>query len=127
VADGLVPAARQALDSIGVTLGEDRFTLDARVRTSVFNATALGPLAGMLNPYEPVTISGPAHVSGPGRIAWTPDAFALRAFPFPPSAIPSLIRALTHAKDGAIPIAVPATVGDLRIRADGLSFYRRAP
>ena len=122
---GLVPQARQALDSISVTFGTDRFTLEARVKTAVFGPS-LGSLAGMFNPYEPLKLGGPAEVKRPGRIAWSPDQLVIKNFPFPRSTVPTLVRELTGQTDGAIPIVVPATVGDLKIRPDGVSFYRKA-
>ncbi|HEY2823932.1 MAG TPA: hypothetical protein VGI83_00145 [Gemmatimonadales bacterium] len=124
VQDGLVPQARQALDSITVTFGTDRFTLEARVKTATFGP-ALGSLAGMFNPYEPLKLSGPAQVARPGRIAWSPDELVIKSFPFPKATVPALVRQLTGAPDGAIPIFVPATVGDLKIRPDGVRFYRK--
>jgi hypothetical protein len=125
VQDGLVPQARAALDSISVTFRADRFTLEARVKTAVFGPS-LGSLAGMFNPYEPLSLGGPAVVSAPGRVAWTPDQLVIKSFPFPKSTVPTLVRQLTGQRDGAIPIVVPPTVGDLKIRPEGVSFYRRA-
>jgi len=125
VADGLEPEARRSLDSIAVTLEGDRFTLNARVRTAALG-DALGPLTQLLNPYERLQLSGPAHVRSPGHVGWTPDSLMLRTFTVPPGGIAGLIRALTGARDGTIPIVVPATVGALRIRADGVTFVRRS-
>jgi hypothetical protein len=70
-------------------------------------------------------MSGPAVVVAPGRVAWRPDDFQVRAFPFPASLVPRLVDALTGGHDGTVPIAVPATVGDVRIQGSGVTFYRR--
>jgi len=125
VRDGLDPAARAALDSVTVVLARDRFTLRARLNTRIFTDDLLGPLARVLDAQEPVIIAGPARMDGPGLVAWRPDAFTIRQFPFPASAVPRLVNRLTGRDDGVLPIVVPPTVGDLRVRADGVTFYRR--
>lgn len=125
VRDGLHPTAQAALDSVTVTLARDRFTLRAHLATGIFTDDLLGPFAGMLDAREPVTIAGPARVAEPGLVAWRPDAFTIRQFPFPAAAVPRLVNRMTGRDDGAFPIAVPPTVGDLRIRTDGVTFYRR--
>lgn len=122
---GLDPVARAALDSLRVTLSPGRFGLEARVRTARLGREALGPLAGLLAEWEPLRLGGPAAVAEPGRVAWRPDEVQLRAFPFPASVVPRLVDALTGGRDGIVPIAVPPTVGDVRIRGDGVTFYRR--
>jgi hypothetical protein len=125
IAGGLTPVGRQALDSISVTLGQDRFELRAALKTAMLGSGLLGPLSYALNPWEPVRVSGPARVAGVGVAAWQPDSFAVRSFPFPRSAVPLIVNRLTGRPDGLVPIPVPATVGDLRIRPDGVTFYRR--
>jgi hypothetical protein len=125
IVEGLGPAGRETVDSVEVTLGEDRLAVDAAVRTAVLGAS-LGPLAAILNPWEPVRVSGPARVAAVGALAFEPDSFVVRAFPFPSQAVPALINRITGRPDGIVPIPVPPAVGDLRIRPDGVTFYRRA-
>ena len=126
IAVGLGPAGRAALDSLEVTLYEDRFEFRAVLKTEVLGAALPGPLAGILSAREPVRVSGPARVAPVGAVAWEPDSFVVRAFPFPRSAVPVLVSKLTGRPDGLIPISVPPTVGDLRIRPSGVTFYRIA-
>jgi len=125
IADGLAPSARASIDSIRVTLGAGRVTLDGRINTAVLSPDFLGPFKEALASEEPVKIAGPAHVVKPGVIAWTPDLFTVRAVPFPASSVPRLVNKITGRRDGAIPIAVPPAVADVRIRPDGVTFYRR--
>ena len=125
IQDRLNPVARRALDSISVTLGRDRFSLRAELLTEVFGRDLLGPLRGMIDPREPLRVSGTAEIRAPGVVAWKIDEFVVSSFPFPGPAIPLLVDRLTGGTNGVILIAVPATVGDLRIRADGVTFYRR--
>lgn len=124
ISDGLDPAARAALDSVEVTLMDDRFALRAQLLTELLGGQ-LGPVGGLLDRREPLLVSGPARVAGVGVVAWEPDSFTVRAFPFPRSAIPVLVNRLTGGSDGTVQIGVPPTVGDLRIRPSGVTFYRR--
>lgn len=125
IGEGLGRAGRAALDSLEVTLGEDRFTLGAALRMDLLGDKLLGPLAGVFGEREPVRVSGPARVAAVGAVAWEPDSFAIRAFPLPRSAVPLLVNRLTGRPDGLVPIPVPTSVGDLHIRPGGVTFYRR--
>lgn len=120
----LDPAARLALDSLTVALDEARFALQGSLRTDVFTRELLGPLAELVETVHPFVIAGPASVRAPGQLAWEVDAFVIRAFPLPRSAIPPLLNKLTGRSDGVFVIPVPGTVGDVRIRPDGVRFYR---
>jgi hypothetical protein len=127
ITQGLGAPGRAALDSIEVTLAEDRFTLRANLKMDLVGKGLLGPLAGAFGPREPVSVSGPARVGAVGAVAWEPDSFVIRSFPLPQSAVPALVNRLTGRPDGVVPIRVPSTVGDLHIRPDGVTFYRRTP
>jgi hypothetical protein len=116
-------AARQALDSLRVSLAEDRFIVEGQIRTDAFSVI-VGPLAGFLAPREPLRAAGPARLQRAGVIGWRPDEFALRSFPLPAGAIPHLVNQVTGGDDGAFHISVPPTVGDVRVRPDGVTFYR---
>lgn len=124
--DRLPNAAKLALDSITVTLEQNRFTLEAQLETESFGRDLLGPLRGMIDPREPIRISGPAEVRAPGVIGWEVDEFRVASFPFPGPAIPVLVDRLTGGDGGVMLFAVPAEVDDMRIRPDGVTFYRRA-
>ncbi len=126
IEDRLTRAARQALDSMTVTLEQDRFTLEAALETERFGGDLLGPLRGMIDPREPIRISGPAVVRAPGVIGWDVDEFRVASFPFPGPTIPVLVDRLTGSDGGAMLFAVPAEVDDLKILPDGVTFYRRA-
>ncbi|HEX9730299.1 MAG TPA: hypothetical protein VGA37_17525 [Gemmatimonadales bacterium] len=122
---GLDPVARRALDSLRVVLDDDRFTLQAQLRTDIFGGDLLGPIAGLLEAREPLELAGPAAVNRPGSVAWKPDYFRIRSFPFPQLVVPKLVDRLTGRTDGIVPIIVPTTVGDVRIRGSRVTFYRR--
>lgn len=120
----LDPVARGALDSISVQLSEGTFSLAASVRTDLFSPELLGPFADLLGSTHPMRMAGPGRLVGPGRLSWDVNEFVIHAFPFPQSAIPRLIDRLTGGSDGAFVIPIPKTVGDVRVRADGVTFYR---
>lgn len=124
IVDGLAPAARRALDSVEVVLLEDRFLLRAQLLTAALPGL-LGPLAGMFDRSELLAVAGPARVTHPGVVAWEPDSFVVRAFPFPREAIASLVNQLSGGSDGAFLIPVPETVVDLKMTREGVVFYRR--
>ncbi len=122
----LEPEVRRALDSLRVTLTEDRFALEGQILLDVFSLELLGPLVELLGSRQPMRAAGPVALEDPGTVAWRCDEFIIQSFPFPPSAIPRLVNRLTGGSEGAFLIPVPATVGDVRVRADGVTFYRRA-
>jgi hypothetical protein len=124
IEDGLDPVGRRALDSLEVVLAPDRLELRAALVTSNLG-DLLGPFAAMFRPREPMRASGPARVTRPGVVAWEPDSFVVRAFPFPSELVPALVSRLTGGGGGAVPIRVPETVGDVRIAPGGVTFYRR--
>ncbi len=117
--------ARRALDSIRVATGRDRLTLEGQLLTDVFGRDLLGPLARVIDDREPVRFSGRAEIRSPGALAWQVDEFSVRSFPFPRVAIGRLINRLSGGSDGVLLVSVPPTVGDVRVRSDGVTFYRR--
>ncbi len=125
VADRLDPSAREAVDSLRVVLYDDRLVLYGRVRLDVFGRELLGPLAGVFDTSEPLRMAGPLDAATPGRLSWRCTEFSILSFPFPQSVIPALVNRLTGRDDGAFPIPVPETVGDVRVRPDGVTLYRR--
>ena len=125
VQDRLPPQAKRALDSLGVILERDRFSIQADLLTEIFGRDLLGPLQGIIDPREPIRISGPLDMPGPGVVAWNVDEFVISSFPFPGPAIPLLVDRLTGGTDGVFLIAVPPTVGSVRVRSSGVTFYRR--
>jgi len=121
---GLDRAARRAIDSLEIELGQDRLTLKGTLVTDVLGRNLMGPLAALLEGREPLVASGPLRLARPGRLLWAPDSFVVRSFPFPRNTVPRLIDRLTGGSDGGVWISVPPTVSDVRVRPDGMTFYR---
>ncbi|MBK6421461.1 MAG: hypothetical protein IPF77_04425 [Gemmatimonadetes bacterium] len=124
VREGLPPEVRDRMDSLRLDLGEGRLTVSARLETSRIPADALGPLAGALEPWEPVSATGVVEVTRPGQARWRVDGLTLRGFTLPEQASRDLVgRALPGAPDGAIPFDLPTGVARLRIRPTGVALY----
>lgn len=126
VREGLPSAVRDRVDSLHLELGEDRLTISARLETSRIPPDALGPLAGALEPWEPVSAIGTVEVTRPGRARWRIESLTLRGFALPAKASREIVgRALPGAPDGAIPFDLPDGVAGLRIHPTGVALYRK--
>jgi len=125
IRDRLTPSAQEAVDSVRAILSEDRVILEGQMRLDVFSRDALGPLAEFLGSRQPLRMAGPLAMREVGTAAWECDEFVIRSFPFPPSAIPRLVNYMTGLGDGVFLFEIPETVGEVRVRADGITLYRR--
>jgi hypothetical protein len=125
IMSGLPPAARARLDSVRVRLGDSRLTVDARLETTAIPAQTLGPLAGALEPWEPVTGSGLIAATKPGWAEWRVDALTLRGFTLPATTSRELIsRALPGVRNGALPFPLPKGIARVRVHPAGAVLYR---
>lgn len=123
--EGLPSEARARVDSVRVTLGDGRVTVAARLETTRIPASALGPLAGALEPWEAVSGSGIVATTAPGRAEWRVDALTLRGFTLPEVTSRQLVsRALPGVRDGAVPFNLPRGIARIRIRPTGATLYR---
>jgi hypothetical protein len=125
----LARAPRRALDSVAVALGEQRVRVRGSLDVSVLPRALLGPFARVLGPREPMTAGGRLSAPARGRVTWTVDELAIRDFRFPASVIPAIVRELRvpGARGAAIPIPLPAPVGDVRVSPRAVRLYRASP
>ena len=117
----------RVVDSVAVALGRDQVELRATLDLAQVPQRALGPLAGMLDRREPVTVAGTLSADTlRGRLDWTITALQVRDFPFPRGTIPALLRALRvpGLEGSAVPIPVAAPVGDVRVSPGRVRLYR---
>src|SRR5204863_1521286 len=63
-------SVRKSFDSLRVELLEGSVAVYCRLDTRVIPRDALGPLAMMLNPMEPLRIAGPLSIARPGIARW---------------------------------------------------------
>ncbi len=125
----LARVPHRVFDSVAVALGDQRIQVRGSLDVSGLPQRLLGPLAEGLGRHEPVVAGGVLAAAPDGRLRWTVDQLVIRDFPFPKSVIPAIIRAfgLADVRDSAVPIPLPAPVGDVRVRAAGVRLYRAVP
>jgi hypothetical protein len=119
----------RVLDSVAVALGDQHIQVRGSLDVSVLPRRLLGPLAQGLAGREPVVAGGTLAAQPDGRVLWTIDELRIHDFPFPRSVIPAILHAmsLTDATGAAVPIPLPAGVGDVRVSPAGIRVYRAAP
>jgi hypothetical protein len=122
----LAMAPRRALDSVGVALGDERIQVRGSLDMSALPRRLLGPLSHGLGEREPVVAGGTISVPAGGRVVWTIDDLTIRDFSFPKSVIPAVVDALhvPDARGAAVPIPLPALIGDVRVSPAGVRAYR---
>ena len=122
--DGLSPEARSHLDSVTVTLGDGRLSVDARLETSQIPPDQLGPLAGVLRAWETVTVAGDVASSRPGQAEWRIDALTLRGITLAPEASRTLVnRGLPGSERGRVAVTLPKGVARITVRPTGVALF----
>ena len=121
----LDPRVRANTDSVRVALMHGRLVLEGQILTEVLGADVLGPLSDLLGSRQPIRVGGVVSLREPGVVAWVCDEFVIRAFPFPPSAIPRLVNRLSGDSAGAFLIPIPETVGEVHVEPDRVTFFRQ--
>lgn len=125
VMDGLPRDARRHLDSLTIVLGEERVTTSVRLESAAMPPDQLGPLAGALDPWERVSVSGVVSVTKPGVAEWRVDSLTLRGFTLPEQASRQLLgRALGGSASGVVPLALPRGIAGVRVRPTGVALFR---
>jgi hypothetical protein len=125
IGSGIDWSVRKSFDSLRVELLEGTLAVHCRLDTRVIPPDALGPLAGMLNPREPLRIAGPLTIVRPGIAHFTVAELTLRGFPFPPPLVRQLAQRVAGAdSSGAVPLRVAPTFTDIAIHPTGVVLYR---
>jgi len=94
---------------------------------------ALGPLGGLLNDREPLTLGGTFHVIRPGLSVFQVRQVKLRDFSVPTKLIPRLIQQIDRAPrpagvpPDAIVVKTPPALVDVRVANHRVTLYRTAP
>lgn len=97
------------------------------------DATALGPLATMLNGRQEVTVRGRLEVIATGRAEFIVDEIAFKELQLPSALIDKIVSRLqvkgrTPAMPrNAIPLTIPRELADLRIAKGHLVLYKSVP
>ena len=91
---------------------------------------ALGPLGGLLNDREKITIGGGFRVVRPGLSEFQVREIKLRDFKVPSGAIPRLLQQIGRGNRpqgiaaDALPVPTPATLADVRIANGKVTLYK---
>ena len=130
-AGGAFPASA---DSVEAAVIGDVLYVRAIVPTkAIASSGALGPLAGLLNERERVSLGGSFHVVRPGLSEFQLRDVKLRDFSVPRGAIPRLVQQITKGKktpgvaDDALAVPTPATLADVRNANGRVTLYKTAP
>jgi hypothetical protein len=121
-------------DSVEAAVIGDVLYVRAVVPTkAIASSGALGPLAGLLNEREKISLGGSFHVIRPGLSEFQLRDVKLREFSVPRGAIPRLVQQITKGKktpgvaDNALPVPTPASLADVRIANGRVTLYKTTP
>ena len=124
----------ESADSVEAAVIGDMLVVRAVVPTKeIASSGALGPLAGLLNERERISLGGTLHVIRPGLSEFEIREAKLRDFKVPSGAIPRLVKQIKKGKavpgvaEDALPVATPKTLGDVRIANGRVTLYRAQP
>ena len=89
----------------------------------------LGPMAGLLNDRERLSLGGTFRVVRPGLSEFRVRELKLRDFRIPSGAIPRILQQLSRNRpaglaDDALPVPTPGALGDVRIANHRVTLYR---
>lgn len=127
-AGGAFPASA---DSVEAAVIGDVLYVRAIVPTKdIARSGVLGPLAGLLNEREKVSLGGSFHVVRPGLSEFQLRDVKLRDFSVPKGAIPRLVQQITKGRktegvaDNALPVPTPPSLADVRIANGRVTLYK---
>ncbi len=125
IGSGIDWSVRKSFDSLRVELLEGTVAVYCRLDTRVIPPDAIGPLAGMLNPMEPLRIAGPLRIGPPGTARFTVQELSLRGFPFPGPLVKQLAQRVAGAdSSGAVLLRVSPAFVEVAIHPTGVVLYR---
>src|SRR3989442_14783005 len=125
IGSGIDWSVRKSFDSLRVELLEGSVAVHCRLDTRVIPPDALGPLAGFLNPMEPLRFAGPLSIERPGIARFTVRELSLRGMAFPGPMVAQLARRVAGADaGGAGRLRVWPALPDVAIHPTGIILYR---
>lgn len=134
IASYVVQAAGGSLkgaDSVEAAVFGDVLYVRAVVPTKdIASSGVLGPLGGLLNDRERVSLGGSFHVVRPGLSEFQLRDVKLRDFSVPRPAIPRLVQQITKGKrtpgiaNDALAVATPPSLADVRIANGHVTLYK---
>lgn len=126
IGSGIDWTVRKTFDSLRVELLEGSLAVHARLDTRALPRDALGPLAAVVQPREPLRLGGTLTVDRPGTARFTIREISLRGVAFPAPAVKSIAHQVAGADArGGIPVVVDRAIADVAIHPTGMVLYRR--
>lgn len=127
-------ALPQSATSIEAATIGNALAIRADVRLSDFGGSdVLGALGSVLNDREQVQFGGTLDVVRPGLAQYRVNALRIGRLDVPPPLIPRLIRRIGQGTrpegvaDNALPLEIPAYIGDVRIDGNDVTLIKANP
>jgi hypothetical protein len=130
-AGGAFPASADSVEA--AVIGDVLYVRAIVPTAAIASSGALGPLAGLLNERERVSLGGSFHVIRPGLSEFQLRDVKLRDFSVPRGAFPRLVQQITKGKktpgvaDNALPVPTPTSLADVRIANNRVTLYKATP
>jgi hypothetical protein len=130
-AGAALPAASDSAEA--AVIGDVLYVRAIVPMKAVAASGALGPLGGLLNDREPLSLGGTFHVIRPGLSEFKVREVKLRDFKVPSGVIPRLVQQLDRGQrpDGVsadgIAVKTPPELVDVRIADHRVTLYRATP
>ena len=121
------PMPSDSLEAMG---NGDKISMRASVKLSDIGGLGdLGPMLGMLNPRERVSLTGTMRVVSPGLAEFQVQEARIRELPVPHAMVSSLVRRVGGSPPAgvdadALPLPIPRYVGDIRIARGTVTLYK---
>ena len=120
-------------DSIQAMTDNDRLIVRSTVNVAdLGGGGALGPIAAMLGDRAPIELSGTLRVVSPGLAEFQVVGVKVKDLSLPRGMIPGLISRLDRTTrpagidSDALPLPIPAYVGDIRVANGKITLYKTA-
>lgn len=130
-AGGAFPPSADSVEA--AVIGDVLYVRAVIPTAAIASSGVLGPLAGLLNERERVSLGGTFRVIRPGLSEFQLRDVKLRDFRVPRSAIPRLVQQITKGKktpevsDDALPVPTPSSLADVRIANNRVTLYKNTP
>ena len=126
-----LPASADSVEA--AVIGDALFVRAVVPIKDLAGSGALGPLGGLLNDRERISLGGGFRVVRPGLSEFQIREIKLRDFKVPSGAIPRLVQQMSKGNrpDGiaanALPVTTPMSLADVRIANGKVTLYKTTP
>lgn len=131
VYEAVAHAAPTPADSVeAAVIGDALFVRAVVPVKAIAGSGVLGPLGGLLNDRERISLGGTFRVVRPGLSEFEIRELKVRDFKVPAGAIPRLLDQITHGKRAegtsrdALPVTTPKALADVRIANHQVTLYK---